>query len=147
MKDLEPFVGKSRVGTTRDGCERLEHFIAEEEQPVRQVILDARAISEIDITAAEEMKLLIERLREQGIDIVIAKAHLPLRQAMENLGLGQFYTQVNIIRNSPTRWRRSMPGMPGIRTRHLGVTGNYECGALLSARDPVIICWPVRTSA
>ena len=83
---------------------------------MRQVILDARAISEIDITAAEEMKLLIERLREQGIDIVIAKAHLPLRQAMENLGLGQFYTQVNIIRNSPTRWRRSMPGMPGIRT-------------------------------
>ena len=60
---------------------------------MRQVILDARAISEIDITAAEEMRLLFERLRERGIDIAIAKAHLPLRQAMEKLGLGQSYAQ------------------------------------------------------
>jgi SulP family sulfate permease len=87
------FYGPLVFANARYFSERLEHFIAEEEQPVRQVIIDARAISEIDITAAEEMKLLIERLREGGIDIVIAKAHLPLRQAMENLGLGQFYAQ------------------------------------------------------
>jgi hypothetical protein len=39
------------------------------------------------------MRLLIERLRERGIDIVIAKAHLPLRQSLENLGLGELYTR------------------------------------------------------
>ena len=88
------FYGPLVFANARYFSERLEHFIAEEELPVREVILDARAISEIDITAVEEMKLLIERLRERGIDIVIAKAHLPLRLALESLGLGEFYARV-----------------------------------------------------
>jgi hypothetical protein len=37
----------------RHFIEWLEHFIASEQHPVRQVIIDARAIPSIDVTAAE----------------------------------------------------------------------------------------------
>ena len=47
---------------------------------MRQVILDARAIPGIDVTAAEQLEDYINRLRARGIDFVVAKAHLPLRE-------------------------------------------------------------------
>jgi MFS superfamily sulfate permease-like transporter len=52
---------------------------------VRQVILDARAIPGIDLTAAEQLRDYVERLRERGITLVIAKAHLPLREMLGKL--------------------------------------------------------------
>jgi MFS superfamily sulfate permease-like transporter len=66
--------------------ERLESFIAEEHEPVRQVILDARAIPSVDITAAEQLREFVARLRSRGIEVVIAKAHLPLREAVSAIG-------------------------------------------------------------
>jgi MFS superfamily sulfate permease-like transporter len=62
--------------------DRIERFIAQEQHPVRQVILDARAIPSIDITAAEQMQEYVERLRARGIEFVVAKAHLPLRETL-----------------------------------------------------------------
>ena len=62
--------------------ERIERFIAQEQDPVRQVILDARAIPSIDITAAEQMREYVARLRARGIEFVVAKAHLPLRETL-----------------------------------------------------------------
>ena len=67
--------------------ERVEHFIARETHPVQQVILDARAIPEIDISAAEQLQTFVKKLGERNIRVVIAKAHLPLREAASRLGL------------------------------------------------------------
>jgi SulP family sulfate permease len=81
------FYGPLVFANVRFFVERLEHFIAREAHPVRQVIVDARAIPEIDVTAAEQLRTFVQRLRDRGIGFVIAKAHLPFREAATRLGL------------------------------------------------------------
>ena len=80
------FYGPLIFANVRFFIERVEAFIAEEQEPVRQVILDARAIPSVDITAAEQLREFVVRLRSRGIDVVIAKAHLPLREAVSAIG-------------------------------------------------------------
>jgi SulP family sulfate permease len=89
------FYGPLVFANVRFFIERLEHFIAHETQPVQQVIVDARAIPEIDVTAAEQLHTFANRLRERGIRLVIAKAHLPLREAAARLGLGGALSEEN----------------------------------------------------
>jgi SulP family sulfate permease len=106
------FYGPLIFANVRFFIERIERFIALETQPVRQVILDARAIPSIDITAAEQLREFVARLRGRGIEFVVAKAHLPLRETMSIVGGGaadgrQHFTQladaVAAFRNPATR--------------------------------------------
>jgi SulP family sulfate permease len=87
------FYGPLVFANIRFFIERLEHFLADETGPVRQVILDARAIPEIDVTAAEQLRVFVTRLGERGISFVVAKAHLPLRQAAIALGLQEWFSE------------------------------------------------------
>jgi SulP family sulfate permease len=89
------FYGPLVFANVRFFIERLEHFIARETLPVRQVILDARAIPDIDVTAAEQLQTLVKRLHERGIRLVVAEAHLPLREAATRLGLGDTFAEDN----------------------------------------------------
>jgi SulP family sulfate permease len=89
------FYGPLIFANVRFFIERLEYFIARETQPVREVILDARAIPEIDVTAAEQLRIFGERMRGRGIRVVIAKAHLPLREAAASLGLQDAFSEEN----------------------------------------------------
>ncbi|MBL8795228.1 MAG: SulP family inorganic anion transporter [Planctomycetia bacterium] len=85
------FYGPLLFANVRFFIERVEHFIAQEAQPVRQVILDARAVPTIDVTAAEQLRTFIGRLRDRGMRFVVAKAHLPLREAAHRLGLNESF--------------------------------------------------------
>jgi MFS superfamily sulfate permease-like transporter len=85
------FYGPLVFANIRFFIERLEHFLSQEEAPVHHVILDARAIPEIDVTAAEQLRLFLNRLSERGITFVVAKAHLPLREATVRLGLKEWF--------------------------------------------------------
>ncbi|MFO0873396.1 MAG: SulP family inorganic anion transporter [Phycisphaerales bacterium] len=76
------FYGPLIFANVRFLIERIDGFIEQEQHPVRQVILDARAIPTIDITAAEQMREYVARLRVRGIEFVVAKAHLPLRETL-----------------------------------------------------------------
>ncbi|HKD75899.1 MAG TPA: STAS domain-containing protein, partial [Ktedonobacterales bacterium] len=87
------FYGPLVFANVRFFVERVEHFIADEKTPVRQVILDARAIPEIDVTAAEQLREFITQLRGRGITFVVAKAHLPLREAAIHLGLEEWFSE------------------------------------------------------
>lgn len=60
--------------------ERLQSFIDSQEQPVRQVLIDASAIPSIDYTAAEKLLPFLQKLSDQGIELALARAHLPLRE-------------------------------------------------------------------
>jgi SulP family sulfate permease len=93
------FYGPLVFANVRFFMERLEHFIARETHPVHEVIVDARAIPEIDVTAAEQLLAFIERLRARGINLVIAKAHLPFREAVIPLGLQEILSQGNYFTN------------------------------------------------
>src|SRR5262249_16176295 len=89
------FYGPLVFANVRFFIERLEHFIARETHPVQQVIVDARAIPEIDVTAAEQLRTFVKRLRERGIRLVIAKAHLPFREPAIRLGLRDTLSEEN----------------------------------------------------
>lgn len=76
------FYGPIMFANVRFFIERIEGFITQEREPVRQVIVDARAIPTIDITAAEQLREFIARLHARGIELVVANAHLPLRETL-----------------------------------------------------------------
>jgi SulP family sulfate permease len=87
------FYGPLVFANIRFFIERVEHFLVQEEVPVRQVILDARAIPEIDVTAAEQFRTFVSQLQARGITFVVAKAHLPLREAAIRLGLHEWFSE------------------------------------------------------
>ena len=79
---------------------------------MRQVILDARAIPSIDITAAEQLSDYVARLRARGIEFVVAKAHLPLREAAALIG-GPFDTpqQFGQLADAVAAFKQKFPGL------------------------------------
>jgi SulP family sulfate permease len=87
------FYGPLVFANIRFFVERLEYFLSQEETPVRRVILDARAIPEVDLTATEQLRVFGNRLRERGIRFVVAKAHLLLREAAVRLGLQEWFAE------------------------------------------------------
>jgi SulP family sulfate permease len=80
------FYGPVIFANVRFFIERIEWFISQEQTPVRQLILDARAIPNIDITAAEQLSHYMGQLRARGIEVVVVKAHLPLRETVSAIG-------------------------------------------------------------
>jgi SulP family sulfate permease len=80
------FYGPLIFANVRFFIDRIESFIAQEKEPVRQVIVDARAIPSIDITATEQLAEYVAKLHDRGIEFIVAKAHLPLRATIASLG-------------------------------------------------------------
>jgi sulfate permease, SulP family len=80
------FYGPLIFANVRFFIERIEWFISQEKDPVRQVIVDARAIPSIDITATEQLGEYVAKLRDRGIEFIVAKAHLPLRETIAAIG-------------------------------------------------------------
>jgi sulfate permease, SulP family len=68
--------------------ERVRKIIAESHPaPPRWFLLDAQAITDIDVTAVEVLHALNQELRRQGIELKIAHANPPLRALLERTGL------------------------------------------------------------
>jgi high affinity sulfate transporter 1 len=56
-------------------------------KPVRQVVLDASFISDIDASAEVALREVVEGLRERNIELHVARATAELRQRLEDVGL------------------------------------------------------------
>jgi SulP family sulfate permease len=69
--------------------ERVRGLVTASPTPVRWFLLDAQAITDIDVTAADALARLIEELRDKGIAFKIAHANRPLRETMTRIGLGE----------------------------------------------------------
>jgi SulP family sulfate permease len=67
--------------------ERVHSLIAASATPVRWLLLDAQAITDIDVTAAEMLHALHVELKDKGIALKIAHANRPLRALLERTGL------------------------------------------------------------
>ena len=67
--------------------ERIHGLIAASAAPVRWVLLDAQAITDIDVTAGEILHALHKELKEKGIAMKIAHANRPLRELLDRTGL------------------------------------------------------------
>jgi len=68
---------------------RVRQLIAASSQPVRWFLLDAQAITDIDVTAVEGLHNLHEELGKQGISLKIAHANRPFRNLLERTGLAR----------------------------------------------------------
>ena len=66
---------------------RVRALIAASPQPVRWFLVDAQAITDIDVTAVEALHSLNEELHRQGIVLKIAHANRPLRELLQRTGL------------------------------------------------------------
>jgi sulfate permease, SulP family len=67
--------------------QRTRQLIAASPSRVRWFLLDAQAISDIDVTAVQALRSLHEELRRQGISLKIAHANRPLRELLARTGL------------------------------------------------------------
>jgi sulfate permease, SulP family len=67
-------------------AERVRNLIAASATPVRWFVIDAQAITDIDLTAAEALKGLKQELEKQGIALKFAHANRPLRTVLERIG-------------------------------------------------------------
>jgi SulP family sulfate permease len=66
--------------------ERVRGLIAASSTPVRWFVIDAQAIADIDVTAAEALRGLEQELKQQGIALKFAHANRPLREILERIG-------------------------------------------------------------
>jgi sulfate permease, SulP family len=67
--------------------DRARQLVISSPVPVRWFLLDAQAITDIDVTAAEALHSLFLELRRQGIALKIAHANRPLRGILARIGL------------------------------------------------------------
>jgi len=81
--------------------ERVRGLIAASPAPVHWFVLDAQAMTDVDVTAAEALRALNQELEQQGIAMKFAHANRPLRNVLERIGftgeLGQasFFSSVH----------------------------------------------------
>ncbi len=66
---------------------RVRHLVAQSPTPVKWFLLDAQAITALDVTAAECLYNLMKELGEKGIALKFAHANRPLKELCEHIGL------------------------------------------------------------
>jgi pimeloyl-ACP methyl ester carboxylesterase len=77
--------------------ERIRTLIAGSTEPVRWVLVDMQAVTDIDVTAAEAVSRLRQELAERGIALKIARANRPLRERLARIGLGEQLGERNLF--------------------------------------------------
>jgi SulP family sulfate permease len=68
---------------------RARQLILDSKTPVVWFLLDAQAITDIDVTALETLAALHRELKQKGIALKIAHANPPLRATLERTGLAR----------------------------------------------------------
>ena len=83
-----PIVSMRRCSSRTAGhfVERVRALVAASATPVRWFVIDAQAITDIDVTAADALKGLKQELQKQGIALKFAHANRPLREILQRIG-------------------------------------------------------------
>jgi SulP family sulfate permease len=68
-------------------ADEVRHLIAEAATPVREVLIPAHQINQLDSTGADQLGKLQAELKEHGIEFSIAEAKSALRETMRRIGL------------------------------------------------------------
>ena len=67
--------------------ERVRELIASNPTPVKWFLMDAQAMTDIDVTATETLRDLHKELKGRGISLKIAHANRPFRELLQRTGL------------------------------------------------------------
>ncbi len=71
---------------------RVREIISASKKSPKWFLLDAQAITDIDVTAAEALHGLNQELRQKGIELKIAHANPPLRAILQRIGFADELT-------------------------------------------------------
>jgi SulP family sulfate permease len=80
--------------------EEVVRIVDESDEPVREVVLDAEGMVDMDITGAETLDELLDALDDRGVRLVLARVRTTLRTTLRRLGLeerlgpGSFHMRV-----------------------------------------------------
>ncbi len=99
--------------------ERIRGLVAASPVPVRWVLVDMQAVTNIDVTAAEAVSRLKEELGQRGIALKIARANRPLRERLQRIGLGEHLAEENLfpsVHAAVAAFRRETEGTKGTGT-------------------------------
>jgi len=77
--------------------ERVRELVAASPTPVQWFVIDAQAITEVDVTAAEALRGLKQELEKQGIAMKFAHANRPLREILQRIGFASELGQENFF--------------------------------------------------
>ena len=67
----------------------VEHMLErldEHTTPVKFLLLDFQGVGFMDITGVDELRSLLNEVKERGIELALMGVHLPVRQVMESSG-------------------------------------------------------------
>ena len=67
--------------------DRVQEQRATADPPARAILVDAEAIHNLDITAAEMLKELASELADDGIELLFARVHQTVREMMQRSGV------------------------------------------------------------
>jgi sulfate permease, SulP family len=96
--------------------ERVRGLVSASPVPVRWVLVDMQAVTDIDVTAAEAISRLKEELGQRGIALKIARANRPLRERLQRIGLGEHLAGENLfpsVHAAVAAFRRETDGKGG----------------------------------
>lgn len=96
--------------------ERVRGLVSASPVPVRWVLVDMQAVTDIDVTAAEAVSRLKEELGQRGIALKIARANRPLRERLQRIGLGEHLAGENLfpsVHAAVAAFRRETDGKGG----------------------------------
>jgi sulfate permease, SulP family len=76
---------------------RVRSLVDASPKPVRWFLMDAQAVTDIDVTGADALAQLIEELRGKGIAFKLARANRPLRETLAHIGLGEHLAEATLF--------------------------------------------------
>lgn len=94
--------------------EEIRELVEESSPRPAVVILDCEMVFDMDTTAARELRGLLDRLREGGTDLYLARVHAPLRRFMGREGLSEEVGRENIfptVRDAARAFRLRYPDL------------------------------------
>ncbi|MBL8419241.1 MAG: SulP family inorganic anion transporter [Dechloromonas sp.] len=68
---------------------RIRTLVDEADPPVKWLVIDAQAIHDMDVTAAQRFAELHQELADEGVDVKIADAPRPFREELALVGLSE----------------------------------------------------------
>lgn len=72
---------------------RIRSLVSDSPRPVKWVLVDVQAVTEIDVNGAEVVQQLVEDLAARGVALKFACANRPLRETVERIGLSEHLRQ------------------------------------------------------
>lgn len=87
----------------------LDRLMADAEPPVRQVILDAEAVYDMDTTGAEVLHRVIDDCDRAGVGMALARVRTPVRKLMQDTDLDQRVRLFHRVADAVAAYRADHP--------------------------------------